>query len=190
MVHVLRDGAYDVAPSLDPDWIIDAGANVGYASIWFAQTYPGARIVAIEPDPSNFELLVRNTALYPQVECVQAALADIEGSIEVFSAGPPDSTRVGAAGAGAGALLTTVPALTIDGLMSQRGIDRIGYLKIDIEGSELEVLRGSANWIDRVDVLGCELHDRFRPGCTRAWIESTGEFASELWRGENTFAFR
>lgn len=40
--------------------IIDAGANVGYASLLFAKHYPNALIVAIEPDPNNFLILKKN----------------------------------------------------------------------------------------------------------------------------------
>src|SRR5438094_3684899 len=45
-----------------PEVIIDGGANAGFTTRLFAQRYPGARIFAVEPEPSNFELLLRNTA--------------------------------------------------------------------------------------------------------------------------------
>jgi len=44
--------------------IIDCGANIGCASVWFATQYPKARILAVEPDPDNFRMLVRNSKPY------------------------------------------------------------------------------------------------------------------------------
>lgn len=190
MIHVWREGAYDIGVRRDARWVVDAGANVGYASVWFVRQFPDAKIIAIEPDPANFAILVANTEAYPQIVCLDAALGGSDGTVGVFTAGAPDSTRTGAAGGDDLLPSVTVRSISISTLMSEFGIDTIDFLKIDIEGSELEVLKSSADWIDRVDVLGCELHDRFRPGCTRAWVSATEGFASELWRGENTFAFR
>lgn len=47
---------YKFAAEIEPEVIVDAGANIGLASIYFANKYPHARIVAIEPEASNFEL--------------------------------------------------------------------------------------------------------------------------------------
>ena len=46
----------------------------GFASIYFANKYPGAKIIAIEPEQSNFELLKDNIAPYPNIIPIQAAL--------------------------------------------------------------------------------------------------------------------
>ena len=76
LCHILCEAGYDFPFSVDPspDWIIDAGANTGMASVYFAKWYPHAKIVAIEPDPHNFELLQRNTSRYGiQVACIQGS---------------------------------------------------------------------------------------------------------------------
>jgi hypothetical protein len=64
--QVFRNGEYDFRAS-NPRFIIDAGANVGLASILFASRYPSARIIAIEPEQSNFDLLKENVAPYPSI---------------------------------------------------------------------------------------------------------------------------
>ena len=61
-----------------------------------------------------------------------------------------------------------IPAVGIADILSDFKATRIDVLKIDIEGSEFEVLKHSASWIDSVQTLIIELHDRFRPGCTEA----------------------
>jgi len=60
--------------STEPDVIVDAGANIGLASICFANKYANATIIAVEPEQSNFELLEENVAPYPNIVPVQAAL--------------------------------------------------------------------------------------------------------------------
>ena len=69
-------------------------------------------------------------------------------------------------------------------------IDRLDYLKVDIEGSELEVLQDAETWIAQVDAAAIELHDRYRPGCSRAWFAATASFSREFNPGENWFAQR
>jgi hypothetical protein len=48
----------------DARLIIDCGANVGYASAYFLSRFPGSHVIAVEPDPGNFELLKANLAPY------------------------------------------------------------------------------------------------------------------------------
>ena len=47
--------------------IIDCGANIGISSLWFAKEFPGAEIYAVEPSPTNFEMLRKNVAAYPNI---------------------------------------------------------------------------------------------------------------------------
>ena len=57
-----------------PKTIIDAGANIGAASCWLSREFPEANIVALEPDPENYELLVRNTRTNPRITTRQVGL--------------------------------------------------------------------------------------------------------------------
>ena len=67
-----------------PRFIIDGGANVGYASVFFANRYPNVeKILAIEPEIENFTMLKYNTQYYPQVESVESA-DNFERCIGVF----------------------------------------------------------------------------------------------------------
>lgn len=49
-----------------PRVIVDAGANIGLTAVYFANQFPAARILALEPESSNYALLCKNTAAYPQ----------------------------------------------------------------------------------------------------------------------------
>jgi len=62
----------------------------------------------------------------------------------------------------------------------------IDILKMDIEGSEIEVLNNSKEWIGDVGSLIIELHDRFRPGCTEALTKAVEEYSyDKMISGEN-----
>ncbi|MBK8877241.1 MAG: FkbM family methyltransferase [Haliscomenobacter sp.] len=58
----------------EPKHIIDAGANVGFTSIFFANKYPNAAILSLEPEASNFNQLKLNTGPYPAITAIQHAL--------------------------------------------------------------------------------------------------------------------
>jgi hypothetical protein len=69
--------------------VIDAGANVGAASLWFARAFPQAAIVAVEPDPENARLLRLNTAGAPHVLIREAAIAGEHGRVALDNSRTP-----------------------------------------------------------------------------------------------------
>ena len=71
---VVIKGDYDIRLPKLPRTIIYAGANVGLASIYYANKYPQAKIVAVEPEPMNYSKLLRNVAPYTNVIPINAAL--------------------------------------------------------------------------------------------------------------------
>jgi FkbM family methyltransferase len=63
----------------------------------------------------------------------------------------------------------SIEALGITDVLQQFALPRIDVLKIDIEGGEYEVFKNDvSDWIDRVEMLAIEVHDRVRPGCSEA----------------------
>jgi len=80
--------------------------------------------------------------------------------------------------------------VTIPGLMSQYGLTRIDLLKLDIEGAEKELFAAASDWIDKVDAIAIELHDRFKRGCSQAFYNATASFPYEVHKGELVFLFR
>ena len=78
---------------------------------------------------------------------------------------------------------------TIGDILHHYDASRIDLLKLDIEGSELELFgKETANWLDRVEIIAVKLHDRFRPGCAHALYSSLAPrtFVQEI-RGETIF---
>jgi FkbM family methyltransferase len=73
MQQVFLDRQYDVEIP-EPRTILDLGAYVGYTAIYFANRFPGASIISVEPPGSNFDTLVANTAAYANIRCLPAAV--------------------------------------------------------------------------------------------------------------------
>jgi FkbM family methyltransferase len=185
---------YDFLVDREPQVIVDAGANIGLASVYFANKYPGAKIIAVEPERGNFELLQKNVAPYPHVTPVHAALWNRNEEISLVDPGLGDWGFMTEAGGTAG-MPTLKPrhlvqALTIDRIMKDHQLERIDILKVDIEGAEKEVFSDTANWLDRVDSIIIELHERLKVGCNRSFYCGSTGFDQEWSQGENVYLTR
>lgn len=149
-----------------PATIIDAGANIGFTSVFWAKFFPNARIAAIEPEPENFELLAKNASPYPAIRPIHGALWKYGGQLAVRNKGyglrgfMTEETTTPAE--------DTVPGYTIPQLMQMLNWPAIDLLKMDIEGSEKEIFEADTSWLGSVRCLVIELHDRMKPGSTQA----------------------
>jgi FkbM family methyltransferase len=171
-----------------PRTIVDAGANIGLTSVFFARRFPEATILAVEPEESNHSVMLRNVAPYPNVVPIRAALWGEDAVIHVEN---PGLGKWGFRTRGTSReAIGTVRGMTIDTLMREHGMGYLDILKLDIEGSERKVLSASSSWIDRVGMIVAEMHDRYEGGCSRAFYKATSEFEWEWTKGENLFAVR
>jgi FkbM family methyltransferase len=177
-----------------PEFIVDAGANIGLTSIYLANRFPNARILSIEPEKANFEILVKNAAPYPNIIPIQGALWGKSMQIDVVDPGLGNwgfmTEAQGNGHATSKSLHQTVQGMTVDTILEKFGIQHLSILKIDIEGAELEVFRNSSTWIDRIDSLIVELHEPMKPGCNRSFYNATGGFDSEWTKGELVYLTR
>jgi FkbM family methyltransferase len=172
--------------------IIDAGANIGLSAVFYANRFTNARIIAIEPEPSNYEMLKRNTAPYPNITPVHAALWKEDGALRLFDTGGGNTAfQVGETNQlSATEERGVVQAITLEKLMEQFGIAHIDYLKMDVEGAEKEIFEHATPWIDRVATIGVELHDWMRSGCSESVRLAAKDFPHQWQRGEITYFAR
>jgi len=159
---VILDEEYSFGLPSSANVIVDAGANIGLTSIYYSKMFPKARIFAIEAEHSNFELMLKNVRPYPNITPIHAALWGNEGYISIDDPLPAASGNWGFT---VSSKPGDVRAITIPSLMRDFGIDHIDVLKIDIEGSEIEVFE-VCDWQDRLNSVVIELHDHFKPGCS------------------------
>jgi len=176
--------------------IVDVGANIGMSALYFANRFPEARVLALEPEPSNFALMARNVSQCSRILPIHAALAAEDGTLEVIDPGLGKwgfrtwAAEPARAAAPVRSAAISVPAFSLTTLCRLHALDFIDILKLDIEGAEKEVLESSATWIGKVGIMLAELHDHFRPGCNRAFYRATSDFYCEWVQGELKCAAR
>lgn len=192
--HVIERAAYALPWSHAPQVIIDAGAHIGFTAIYLAHQHPQAHIYSLEPATSNFRLLCANTAFYPQITPIHAALWNDVTTLAVVTPNRqmhPGTFRTQApTNAAPFQVIGQVTATTIPQLLADYEIDFVDLLKVDIEGAEKEVFAEAEAWIDRVGVIIMEPHDRFRPGCTATFLNATRGFDLHWSQGEHLVAAR
>jgi FkbM family methyltransferase len=188
--QVLVTREYDWEFCKSPRIIIDAGANIGLTSVFYANKYPEAMIIAIEPESSNFQMLKKNTSMYANITPVQAALWKNDNEISLVD---PHLGHYGfqttelPKGTLNAEEYSRVRGVTLDKLMAEFGLDHIDILKVDIEGTEKEVFDNSSSWIGKVGVIIIEFHDQFRSGCAHSVYMAAKDFELEWRKGETVF---
>jgi FkbM family methyltransferase len=178
----------------DVKTIIDAGANVGYSSLWFSREYPQARIFAIEPDPVNFVQLSRNCGHVKNIHLINSALW---GEKQILSLQFEHKSKyLGSWGTrtipqklAANTVNIQVQAISIDDIMKEYNLEYLDYVKMDIEGAEYEVFDSSnTKWLSRTQLLVAEFHDAFRPGVSAVAEKALSPYVVNSYAiGENRF---
>jgi FkbM family methyltransferase len=143
---------YHFETDVEAPLIIDGGGNIGVSVLYFKRVYPKARIICFEPDPEIFAILQENLAAnnLNDVTLINAGLGAQEGTAN-FAADHSAGGRVTQA-----ANSTTVKIQTLSSSIDEP----IDFLKLNIEGEELPVLREleSADRLHRIKQLVLEYH--------------------------------
>ena len=128
--------------------VIDVGANTGFFSTQFARRVgPNGTVIALEPEPRNFERLSRALARYHHnVVLLRAAASDRTGRAHLaLNIDNPADHRLAEKG-------IDIEVARLDDIIASRGWPTVSLIKIDVQGSEPQVLMGAA-----------EILRRFRP---------------------------
>jgi FkbM family methyltransferase len=176
---------------------LHVGASDGRHSYVMTQVAPKARIYAFEPSAFAYEVLKTCMAWHGidrQVTAVHAAVADKPGELLLVTP-KKTSGRMGRAYAyvaeqapegparpdleDVGMEVQPTPVITLDGFCAERGIERVDFIRMDIEGAELKALMGALDILDRDSphVL-LEIH----PAMLRDRFGASGEAVLDLFR--------
>jgi len=156
--EVFEHQYYRLPLGFAPATILDLGANIGLSAIYFARCYPESRIACVEPVPENARLLIRNLRDNAVEAEVVAAAIDAQDGVVAIERGAADyGHRIAAASA----VSLEVASVSVPSIMRRLGWDRIGLLKIDIEGHESVLLSQACEWLADVDALCVEYHHDF-----------------------------
>jgi FkbM family methyltransferase len=170
----------DVFPLVEPlkhNFIIDAGGYIGTVAVVLARSFPGATIVTIEPSRENFAVLKKNTAKYPNIIPLNAALGPVEGRASFFDhdGGPWGYSILERTSYGSPKpkMLHEVDVITIPQVLDRFGVSGVDLLKLDIEGAEKQLLSEAPAWVSKTRVIAAELHDWVQEGCQDAFRAAT-----------------
>jgi FkbM family methyltransferase len=160
--EIFRVHQYRFSTASPTPFIIDCGANIGLAVLYFKKVYPSARILAFEPNPTTFQLLEKNISQnnLKDVELVNAAVSNAQGTMDFYISedeGLPWASRdTGIRRTTQGSWETiTVPSVQLSSYINQR----VDFLKLDIEGMEEMVLREIEDKLHFMREIRLEFHD-------------------------------
>ena len=138
--------------------VLDIGANIGYTACVFAEALkPNRRVYAFEPDAAAFATLqevVGRKRLAETIVPVNAAVGAGEGTVEFWhnkdhAADHRVATEHFKAAHADAVEVSRVPMVSVDGFVSARGIERVAFIKIDVQGFEPAVCEGMVRTLER-----------------------------------------
>ncbi|CAN7240583.1 FkbM family methyltransferase [Rhizobium sp. LjRoot254] len=145
--------------------LLEIGGNIGTHTIYFALTGAFGRIVTVEPDPRNFELLVENitqNGFDELVVPINCAASDIEGQIDFFLH-PDNHGKSSPNSRSAADIKIAVPARPVPAILADAGIAEadVGLVWMDIEGYEPIACRSMTSLFERRVSVHCEFTSEF-----------------------------
>lgn len=159
MLHMEGYEPTDWVTPQEGDVFLDVGSFVGWHAIRAARIVgPSGRVIALEPDSTNRSQLETNLSLNGVANCTilsRAAWSRTGEEVGWYTRKSPDCCKIDLAESS-----QTVQTTTIDELVRQMQLDRLNWIKMDIEGGEIEALKGAEMSLRRYrPSLFVEVHD-------------------------------
>lgn len=155
----------------DSKLIIDVGAHIGSSALKLRQLFPSHKILCIEAERRNFEILRRNLREIPNIEIMHRALSNEAMRNQFISLRkrygrsgftiieePNDFTNA--------KIVERSKSISLCELLSEQIEQEISFLKVDVEGAEILIFDGRNDISEKINVAYIETHDRIVPGCT------------------------
>lgn len=177
----------------DFDWpsdvrrIVDGGANVGFASLYFKGQFPQAQIHALEPHPQNAEAFRKNTAHLEGITLSQKALHHSDHVRLRLTDEGFGSNGFMTRDEASGSTVADVETMSIGGIQQAMGWEAIDLVKLDIEGGEQALFEANLEWMESTRFIVLEFHERMVPSSSRPALRALADkgFAVLDVRGEN-----
>lgn len=179
--NIFINKEYDISCDFIPEVIVDCGANIGLATVFFKDKYPSSKIFTIEPDVANFNMLQRNTATYSDIYLIHAGIWSRSTNLCIKDLDSPSwAFQVEESESG------SISAISIMDIIDRYQLSKIDVLKIDIEGSEVNLFSGNLEWLQYVKVLMIELHDQWVKNCSKVFFRALDKYEYRIFlKGEN-----
>jgi FkbM family methyltransferase len=168
--------------------IIDMGANIGMATVFFKNRFINATIIAVEPDAANMNLLKKNTTTLSNIFYEQCAVwyktgtgvfinaADDASSFAIRDVNENDMDEA--------AIINTI---TINDIVLKYNLEKLDLVKMDIEGAEREIFkRDNSKWLSITRILIIELHDMYYDNTAKPFFDTLINYKYSFYqKGEN-----
>lgn len=167
-VQIFLKAEYSPCFLFPPENIIDLGSYIGLSAVYFANRFPAAKIICVEPSSANYQMLKLNTKAYQNITTIKAGVWSHKTKLKIARQVSGDWGNIVEEANNDDC--DAIDALSITDIITKYKFDKIDFLKIDIEGTEKQIfLNNTEDWVDLVRAVACETHDRFLPGCTDAY---------------------
>jgi len=171
--HIFLDGEYQLEHFSEPKIVVDVGSNVGATVILFKLMWPGASILAVEPDPRNLEALRKNiTQFGGDISVIDRAIHSENDEVLQFYQSKKGHMSSSLFQRSEDDEIKEVYTITLDCLLEQFGLEHIDLLKFDVEGSEYKMFQGFSHQENVTWMVG-EVHKDLMP-------ESVDVFMAQL----------
>jgi FkbM family methyltransferase len=153
--NIFREQIYKFDPINNPPCIIDGGANIGIATLYWKKEYPKSEIIALEPDPYIFEVLEYNVESnnLENTRLIQKGLWKEEKMFQ-FKQDRQDGGHFDLFPAKKSLGTCKVPTTRLSPFLEQK----TDMLKLDIEGAEVEVVKDAEDKLVNVENMFVEFH--------------------------------
>jgi len=187
--EVILKESYRINTPIEATTILDCGTNIGLSAVFFKNRFPKATIICVEPELSNFEMLLKNVEQYNNVITYHAGIWNKSTYLTVMN----DKAEKYAFMVCETETISdnTIRAISITDIMKENHLEVIDILKIDIEGAEKEIFSSDYDyWMSKTKLIVIELHDRMKSGCSKAFFDALTHYNFEIViREENIFCF-
>lgn len=169
--EIFNDNIYNLQLPIVPKTIIDAGANVGFASLFFRLKYREAIIIAIEIEKQNVAMMLRNTINLKQLRIENKALFNRKSFFKIEN--PFNATNSFVIKEVQQSEKYDVEAITLEEILTLYKWETIDILKIDIEGAEIQLFeRNYEKWLPKTKIIMVETHDRMVANCSHTVMKT------------------
>ncbi|MBD2459671.1 FkbM family methyltransferase [Oscillatoria sp. FACHB-1407] len=171
---ILLDQEYflkDVLP-FEPRRIIDLGANIGLGALSLSCQFPQAELICVEPDPRNKPLLTQTLAVnHVPAKVFDCAIGANSGQLKLRFGDDPTCSALESSPMHQLDQTVVVEVKTIPEILREIGWSEIDLLKIDIEGSEDDLLSQNNEWLKNVKAIILEIHPNTTPEKIQSYLQ-------------------
>ena len=158
LMDIIEGRTYPRIKNVEAKVIVDIGANIGAASIFFANTYPSASIYSFEPVTINFDLLKKNTSNFKNIKIFKNGIFS-EEKLSKINVDPDTPGRSSILKDWTNKSVSEdIKLVTLENILGPEIIKKIDILKIDTEGCETQIVSSIEHYLLSIRVIYLEYH--------------------------------